>query len=267
MQSLIDTITAAGKQVWVALVPPTWGSGGVPFTDPATVPINTSYIQEYNQVSTTELNNINIGPDFYGFFLGNGTNLFSLFSDLQHPNALGYTVMAALWQNILDPAPTPTMAAARIPFILGNLSPSTVAPYIKQDLMDVGDEYYVDETYTITGYTNTTTGSLPTQLNNGRWIKTANADKANTTTNYVSFDIDRNATVYVAYDEGATSLPSWMSGYSDTNLSIQTTDPLTPSLHLYSATYTAGTTVTLGGNLDGMTTGADSNYVAIVVGN
>ena len=255
MQALIDTITAAGKQAWVALVPPAFGSGGTPFADPATAPINTSYVQVYNQVTTTELSNINIGPDFYSFFLGGGTNLFSLFNDLLHPNALGYTVMAALWHNSLNPA-----GAIPLPFILGNLSPSTTAPYVKQDLIEAGDNYYVDEAYTVID-------PLPAQLNNGIWIKTANADKSNSNISYVSFDLDRSATVYVAYDAGATTLPDWLSGYTDTGLTIATTDPLTPNLRLYSMAFVGPTSVTLGGNLQGSAAGADSNYVAIVVKN
>jgi hypothetical protein len=109
-----------------------------------------------------------------------------------------------------------------------------------------------------------TLADVPPVLADGRWVMTANADKASTVTNSVSFDVDRAVTVYIGYDAGASSRPDWMSLYSDTGLTITTTDPLTPVLSLYSRSLGAGT-VTLGGNLATGASGADSNYVAIVV--
>ena len=256
MQSLINTITATGKEAWIALTPPVFGSSSstTPYSDPATAPHNTDYIQEYNQVISTELTNRQIGPNFYAYFLGGGSNRYSFFDDNLHPNSLGHMIMAYLWFNALNPgSPKP------LPFVLHGLVPSTVAPFLKQNLIESGDSYYVDQSFAITG-------NIPAELTDGRWIMTANADKSKTTTDYVSFNVDRPVTVYIAYDAGATQLPNWMSGYSNTGLTLDTTDPLSPILNLYSANYTAGT-VTLGGNLASGAIGANSNYIAIVVAN
>jgi lysophospholipase L1-like esterase len=256
MQSLINSITATGKQVWIALAPPTWGdTSGVPFANPATATRNTAYIQAYNQVVKTELTNRTVGPDFYNYFLGAGANRYSMFDDTLHPNALGYSVIAHLWHNALNPS-----APVALPFVLDNLTPSTVAPYLKQTLVESGDNYYTDEpTYTITD-------DIPAALTNGRWILTDNANKANTSSNYVSFSVDRAVTVYIAYDAGATALPAWMNGYINTGLTLQTTDPLSPVLNLYSKGFGVGS-ITLGGNMQSPAAGADSNYSAIVVEN
>ena len=255
MQSLIDTITATGKEAWVALIPPVFGPyNGAPYSNPETATNNTNYVQEYNQVISTDLTNRLIGPDFYTFFLGGGSNRFSLFYNNLHPNSLGHMIMAYLWFNALNPT-----SALPLPFMLDNLTPSLVAPYLKQNLIESGDKYYVDEAFTITG-------SIPPELSGGRWIMTANSDKSNSTTNYTSFTVDRPVTVYIAYDAGAIQPPNWMGGYSNTGLTLQTTDPLSPILDIYSASYPAGS-ITLGGNLANGAIGADSNYIAIVVAN
>ena len=249
MQAIVAK--AAGKEVWVARVPPVFGNlGSPPFANPDNEAVNTTYVKPYN----TFISNwsINHGPDFYGYFLGNGTNRLSLIADNVHPNALGHAVMAGLWRNALLNTPIP------LPFVLDNLIPSTSTspPYLKQNLLQVGNKYYVDQTYTLT--------SIPPALANGRWVMTANADVGNTSVNnYISFSVDRSVTVYVAYASGA-NLPSWLSSnFTDTGLTLSVTNP--PNFKLYSRSYGIGA-VTLGGNQASPGTGA-SHYLAIVVAN
>lgn len=251
MQSLIDTLNAAGKTVYIARIPPVFGNPP-PFADPANAAVNINYVQPYNNVVTNQLTGRQVGPDFYAYFLGAGQNRYSLFSNVWHPNALGYTVMAALWHNILNAG-----APVALPFVLDNLVPSTSAPYVKQNLLEVGDAYYVDTNYTL--------NAIPPALANGRWIMTANADVGNTSSNYVSFTVDRAVTVYVAYDAQAATLPNWMNTFSNTGLTLGTTDPFSPTLKLYSRVYSAGS-ITLGGNSAAGASGSNSNYVAIIVG-
>ena len=255
LQEIIDT--AIGKTVTVALLPPIFGSGvnGVPFSDPLTASRNVNYIQVYNAVIRNELTEIQTGPDLFSYFLSPSENRFSLFADNLHPNALGYVSIAHLWHNSLNPG-NPT----ELPFVLNNLSPSTSPPYLKQNLLEAGDKYYVDENMTLSS------APLPAILDNARWVMTANADRSNSSANYVSFALDRSATVYVAYDSGATTLPGWMDSFTNTGVLLETSDPLSPSLTLYSRNYNAGTVV-LGGNLAPPANGANSNYIAIVVEN
>ncbi|MBK8161659.1 MAG: tandem-95 repeat protein [Gammaproteobacteria bacterium] len=248
MQSLANTLAAAGSTVYIATPPPVFGVS-TPFANPAAHATNTR-IQQYRTVITTELSNTEDGPDFYDYFLGAGDNRFSLFSDIWHPNALGHVVMAHLWHNAINPGDP-----VSLPFILNDLAPSTISPYLKQNLIEVGDEYYIDRSYTLNG--------IPAGLADGIWVMTANGDSGNTSASYLTFNLDRAATVYIAYDAGATTTPDWMSAFTDTGLILGTTDPFSPALEIYSRTYAAGP-VSLGGNLASGASGSNSNYLVIV---
>jgi hypothetical protein len=185
-------------------------------------------------------------------------NLFSLFVDNLHPNGLGYDYMTRLWHDTLtgamqytDPCPPPR-------FILLNLEPSTYAPYIKQNLIEIGDTYYIDETHTVS--------AIPSGLGleNGVWIMTPNSDATNTSSAYITFAIDRTVDVYVAYDvnDSSATIPDWLSGYTDTEVNLPVSDP-SAQLHLFNQTFPPGD-VTLGGNLAQGANGADVNYIVIV---
>jgi lysophospholipase L1-like esterase len=252
MQSLINTLTTAGFTVYTALPPPIFGSSTI-FTNPATASINTNYILQYHSVVINELTNRQLGPNLYTYFLGSGENRFSMFYDELHPDSLGHAVISVLWHNALDPS-----APVALPFVLNNLSRSTISPYIKQNLLETGDIYYVDGTYTLT--------SIPPALTNGVWIMPASSDVNNTSESYISFNTDRSVTVYIAYDAGATALPNWMGAFTPTGTTLGTTDPLSPTLNVYSRNYPAGT-ITLGGNRAAGASGADSNYIVTVVPN
>lgn len=248
MQALANSLNSAGSAVRVAVPPPIFGTTA-PFANPAAHATNVR-VQQYRTVITTELSNTAVGPDFYEYFLGGGNNRFSLFSDVWHPNALGHRVMASLWHNAINPG-----NPVALPFVLNNLAPSTISPYLKQNLLEVGDVYYVDRTYTLNG--------IPAELSDGVWVMTANSDAGNTSASYISFNLDRAATVYIAYDAGAAARPSWMNTYADTGLLLGTTDPFSPTLKLYSRSYTTGS-VSLGGNMAAGASGSNSNYLVIV---
>jgi len=151
--------------------------------------------------------------------------------------------------------------------LLNQLGNVVAAPFHKQTLMEVGNEYYVDESFTLT--------TIPSGfgLNSGIWIMTANSDSSNTSANYLSFDVDRNVTVFVAYDSVATTLPNWLSSFSNTGAQIQVSQS-GASFKVYCSSLTPDTcdslpsgtvTVTLGGNLASPAAGAQNNYVVIVV--
>ncbi len=260
MQDIIDDINTSGKSTFVAQAPPSFGttSSSTPFSDPLNT-VRNNTIQEYNQVIVDELTNRSVGPNLFECFLS-GANRFSLFEDNYHPNGLGYAVISRLWHDILTEATLPTDPCVPPIFILENLKGSTVAPYNKQNLIEVGDEYYVDESFTITSIP----GGL--NLNNGIWIMTANSDSSNSSNNYLEFDVDRNVTVYVAYDDRATSIPNWLNN----NFSLVAGSQINVSqgggnsLDLYSNSYSAGT-ITLGGNQATGASGALVNYIVIVV--
>ena len=229
MQTLIDTIRAAGPDVVVAEVPPAFGacSTCTPFVNPATASRNVNFIAKYNQVIRTELTGIDVGPDFYDYFL----NRFSLFSDNLHPNSLGYRIMAHLWRDALA-------GPAALPFFLDSLAP---AGY-KQNLIEVGNRPYLDRTHTIT--------RIPADLAGPDtvWLLVRNDDRDVTSASWISFSTGVPVTVVVAYDPRATSRPNWLtSAFTARGDDIGLSDTGSPTMPLYSANLGPGT-ITLGGN-------------------
>ncbi|HSE83312.1 MAG TPA: hypothetical protein VLB01_02040, partial [Thermodesulfobacteriota bacterium] len=179
-------------------------------------------------------------------------NHFDLIDDDLHPNGLGTKVMAYLWRNSL-------LGQSGLPFLLANLSLKSY----KQNLLEAGDQYYIDRTYTLS--------SIPSELkvkDGIVWIMTAKGNSSNTSESFLSFKINLSSTVYVAYDSRATSLPNWLANrFVSTGSSLKTKDPEVGTFRLYKANFGAGT-LTLGGN---MAAGArfpsgvsGTNYIVIV---
>ena len=237
MQGLIDTVDVAEKTAWVGFIPPFFLEDGTPDTEKNLV------VDQLNLV-IDGLEHVEFGPDFYAYFLGSGANRSSLFADAVHPNGLGHAVMAHLWHNSLNPG-----SPVQLPLVVDNLN----RPTYKQNLLEVGDEYYIDAT-------SFTLSNIPTELDGGTWIMTANADRTNSALGFLSFRVEREITVYVAYDSDAV-LPDWLlTPFADTGLEIGTTNG---ALHLYSRDYASGSTIELDGNRAGGGTGT-SNYMVIV---
>jgi len=87
------------------------------------------------------------------------------------------------------------------------------------------------------------------------YIRTANDDKAETGESFLVFDINRAATVYVAYRHGS-DLPPWLSSWSKTGDQVCGDG----CSDVYGKDFNAGT-VTLGGNMPG---GAGNMYTVFV---
>jgi len=120
----------------------------------------------------------------------------------------------------------------------------------------VGSKYYVDRTYTIT--------ALPEDLNRAWFIMTSDYDKTAASDAFLTFDLLQDATVYVAYDPRATSLPDWLSDWDSNDEKIWTTALDTDHLNLFSKNYSAGQVI-LGGNLASGASGGLSNYIVAAV--
>jgi len=161
--------------------------------------------------------------------------------------------MGVLWQNALYPD-----IVSPMPFYLEGLQVSSVN-LVKQNLLEVGDALHPDEPYMMT--------SIPDILEDGRWIVTYNDDDGKTVADYLQFDIDRNATIYIGYDAAATVLPNWMDNFEPVvPEEVLTTDnPAAPTLKLYYQSITdTPQTIILGGNARNSGNGA-VNYATIVV--
>lgn len=143
----------------------------------------------------------------------------------------------------------------QIPALVTNITTTTGKTYSLSQLF-VGNTVYTDRVYQAT--------SVPAFLNNAPLIKTANDDKYNKSTSALSFSITQNATVYVAYDPRATTLPAWLSGWQKVGQQIGVNDSKISYLVLYSKDYPVGK-VTLGGNFASPAAGAANNYFVVVL--
>jgi hypothetical protein len=210
------------------------------------------------------LANVEQGADFFPCFLREAqggdpqVNRFSLFEDNLHLNGLGQVFFAHKWSEALTGVPVVPGAWCDVPiFIVEALQPQTY----KQNLIEVGNEPYVDEAYTV--------ASVPAALAGAVWIEPENADAGQTASaGVVSFDVGASpVTVYVAYDAGATP-PNWLAakGFTLSNPLLQVALAGAPvgALNLYRAQSQTGV-IDLGGNAGPGAAGAQVNYIPIVV--
>ncbi len=117
-----------------------------------------------------------------------------------------------------------------------------------------GAPIYVDRSYTITG--------LPAQLNGQALIQGANDDsKATAPADYLTLNLTRPATVYVAFDPRGENVwwPSWLSSFTRTGETVSTSDQ---RLVLFKRDVPAGQ-LPLGPN-SGVTGKGNSTYITFV---
>jgi hypothetical protein len=108
------------------------------------------------------------------------------------------------------------------------------------DTLQVGDAYYIDRPYVIR--------QIPSNKRGVIWIKTANADRANSAERFLEFTLTRESNVYVAYDSRATQPPNWLKNYFvDTGEFIMVSESA-GKLNLWKLRYVPGR-VALGGNM------------------
>ena len=263
IQSIIDELRANGRDtVYLALLPPAWGrNSSTVYTDPldSTATRNQTII-DYNAAIQAMLPQagIQLGPDFFSCFLTPTVNHFSLFEDSLHPNALGYAFMAALWKDAVLSGPvTPPVDPCPPPiFVLESLD-----PYLhghKQNLLEEGDEYYTDEALVLT--------NIPAELENGIWVMQANADNANTDSDFLNFSVGaQTVTVYIAFDPAGNPPTSSTHTFSPVTLSkdLTVSDAVVGAFSVVRATGVTGS-VSIGGNKSGLAGAAQQGYVVVV---
>ena len=151
--------------------------------------------------------------------------------------------------------------ALATPFIIDNVAAANSKAYTlgflkgeSSDGASDGSVYYIDRTYTII--------SQPDGFENHTAILTANDDKNVVENDFLTFDLLTDATLYLAYDRRASTLPVWATnaGFEATGLEVvRTTDTNMEYFELYAADFGLGT-IQFGGN-EGGKTGASSNYI------
>ena len=117
-----------------------------------------------------------------------------------------------------------------------------------------GAEIYVDRSYKIT--------DLPEELTGQAMVPGANDDsKATTPPDYLTLELSRPATVYVAYDPRGENdwWPSWLSTFTRTGQTVGTTDQ---RLHLFKREVPAGQ-LALGPN-SGIEGKGNSTYITFI---
>ena len=129
--------------------------------------------------------------------------------------------------------------------------------------LNVGETFYTDRPYTIVG--------VPGFLTNAKFIKTANNDKWRADDDFLDAFITEKAIAYVAYDPRASVLPEWLSDWTKTDAIIETTDPGSDYLEVYTKVvqpdFFSPTPyrLRLGASLAAPAVGANMNYIVAVV--
>lgn len=86
---------------------------------------------------------------------------------------------------------------------------------------------------------------IPNIIKNTPYIKTHIADNQNSDTSFLTFNVDTNIIIYLAFDN-MSSIPSWLSSWEELSFTLTTTHS-TRDLILYSKKYNTGQ-ITLNGN-------------------
>ena len=257
IQKLVDTLTANNITPVIAQLPPNFTDIYNPLDS-----AENAIVESYNAMLRNEFNAS--GPDLYSYFVGAGQNRVSMFEDALHFNGLGYHIVGHLWHHYLTGG-TSLPARADLPLVLEDLcmvnSESTCQLDYKQDYMQVGNALYIDTPAYQTAVSKDAV--LPAILDGGIWIKPSIAERRNDRDVFLSFNVDRDVDVYVAF-ESSSILPNWLSDGSwvDTGEVVTTTNSDHSTMTIYKKSFTAGT-VELGGNRAG---GGNSSatYLTIV---
>ncbi len=139
------------------------------------------------------------------------------------------TTSEAITITLIEPPTTP--------FTITNVSVESGKLYeVQIENLQNGERVYIDRSYTFK--------NIPGALAGSTYIKTANNDKNSSGNSFLTFTVDQPVTVYVAYDARLTSKPSWLNSFTDTGMSLVSSDT---TLDLYSKPFPAGPVI-LGGN-------------------
>ena len=150
-----------------------------------------------------------------------------------------YSVTFAVSDGTLSASETVTITVTDAPVVPTNLITNfsvATGKAIEMDTLAVGERVYIDRTFTFT--------SIPSAYVGREFIRMSNEDKYHKDYSYLTFTLAAPATVYIAYDARATSVPSWLTKWTKTDEQIGTTDV---PRNLYKKSFAAGQ-VSLGGN-------------------
>ncbi|HXV77667.1 MAG TPA: hypothetical protein VD788_15240, partial [Candidatus Polarisedimenticolaceae bacterium] len=137
---------------------------------------------------------------------------------------------------------------------LSNLNVLSGKSYQVVENLANGDLVYIDRSFTYS--------QVPTYLLGSTYIRTANDDKlSDGNVDFLSFDVNRDVTVFVAHDDRYTIKPGWLADFVDTGDNVVSTS----TFSLFRRDYPRGTIV-LGGNVHPNEAEDNAMYTVIFVG-
>jgi hypothetical protein len=142
--------------------------------------------------------------------------------------------------------------------LITNISTTTQNPYYVADGLDSGQTVYSDRSYVYS--------EMPGYLKGSTYIKTSNNDKLVQEAEFLSFDLNTSATIYIAHDERYDIKPQWLSAYMDTGDLINIDMNGNVVFRIFKKDYTAGK-VYLGGNVNPAEKKDYSMYLIMAVPN
>ncbi len=116
--------------------------------------------------------------------------------------------------------------------------------------MTVGDPYYIDRDYTI--------ASVPSALEGLLWIRTANDDKTDRDTDFLTFTLNQKSKIYAAFDAKIAALPKWVADWEE--FEGQVVDSRGTKFDIFYREFPSGE-VQLGGNCGSV----DDNMYLIII--
>ena len=171
------------------------------------------------------------------------------------------------WQiNVLSPTPTPgpspTPTVAPRPtltpmpdLLVTNVSRSEYI--VVPNELQANDLVYTDQSYLFTD-------PIPSYMYKKTYIMTVQGDKDTTSpASFLSFDINRDAVVYVAIDKKITTPPTWLSSWAVLSDSLLVNDSGRPARRIYSRKFVKGH-VTLGPNRNSTMPKGNSMYTVVI---
>ena len=134
--------------------------------------------------------------------------------------------------------------------VISDLTAASGTAYEVVAGLDNGSKAYVDS--------NSTYSNLPNALKNAIYIRTSINDGTGTTKPFISFTVNKNVTVCLAYDDRIDPKPSWLpvKNKIESNLTIGN-----EVMSIYTRFYRAGKKVKLGGNEGNI----DSNMYTVII--
>jgi hypothetical protein len=139
------------------------------------------------------------------------------------------------------------------PELVSNISVVSVEDYYLGKCK-LNEEYYVDRDYVFTGFSKDKYDDL--------WcIKTANKDKDNTLSEFLTFELNEPAIVYIYFDRRIRNLPDWANGlFEETENEAYVSDNNMDSFVIYACNSHPGV-ITLGGAKQGGSRGTKAMYL------